>query len=138
MEGLSTKYDELLAKIGSQETEIAKLNLKTEELLKQLTQKDAEIAFIRDSIQSAEQYSRGKNLEIHGIAESPKEDLFQVFLYLSGKLEIEAPERLSVEAVHRFTLRQDKVAPIVVRFTNQATKDLLITQKEALRAKKYS
>ncbi|KAH9372881.1 hypothetical protein HPB48_012756 [Haemaphysalis longicornis] len=134
MEVLSTKYEELLAKIGSQETEMAQLKLKTEELQKQLSEKDAEIACIRDSIESAEQYSRRKNLEIHGIAESPKEDLFQVLVNLSGKMEIEAPERHSVEAVHRLKSRQDKVAPIIVRFTDQATKDLWITKKKALRA----
>lgn len=136
MEVLSTKYDELLAKIGSQETEICKLKEKTEQLQKQLTEKDVEIARIRDSVESAEQHSRRKNLEIHGIAESPKEDLFQVLVNLSSKMEIEVPERSSVEAVHRLKSRQDRIAPIIVRFTDQATKDLWITKKKALRAEK--
>lgn len=136
MEVLSTKYDELLAKIGSQENEISKLKAKTDELEKQLTEKDAEIARIRDSIESAEQYSRRKNLEIHGIAESPNEDLFNVLLNLSSKMEIEAPQRNSVEAVHRLKSRQDRTAPIIVRFTDQATKDRWISKKKVLRAEK--
>lgn len=136
MELLASKYDELLSKIADQENEIAKLKKTTEELTEKLTEKDTELARLKHCVESAEQYTRGRNVEIHGIPEAPNQDLYQVLADLSVKLNIQSPERQVIEALHRLKAHKDKIAPIIVRFVDQTTRDMWLAKKRALRADK--
>lgn len=133
MELLAAKYDELLVKNAEHEKQIDSLNKVSAELSTKLAEKEAEIAQLKVTVNNVEQYSRRKNIEIHGVAQLPEEDLHQVLLDLSRKLEIKAPEKQSVEAIHRLKAKQDKIPAIIVRFRDQEERDLWLSKKKALR-----
>lgn len=136
MELLASKYDELLVKNAEHEKQIDSLNKESAELSRKLAEKDAEITQLKATVDNVEQYSRRKNVEIHGVAQLPEEDLYQVLVDLSRKLEIKAPEKQSVEAIHRLKAKQDKIPAIIVRFRDRDERDLWLSKKKTLRNEK--
>lgn len=136
MEMLASKYDDLLAKNAKHEKQIDTLNKVSAELAGKLAEKEAEIVQLKATVNNVEQYSRRKNIEIHGVAQRPDEDLRQVLLDLSSKLEIKTPEKQSVEAIHRLKAKQDKIPAIIVRFRDQEERDVWLSKKNALRNEK--
>lgn len=136
MEMLASKYDELVDKTRNQGVAIEQLKETSEELAKKLSSKDAEIAQLKESLDSVERYTRRKNIEIHGIPESSEQDLHEVLTDLSRRLAIQAPAKQSLEAIHRIKAGKDKIRPIIVRFTDQATRDLWLSKRTALRGDK--
>ncbi|KAH9372532.1 hypothetical protein HPB48_011587 [Haemaphysalis longicornis] len=136
MELLASKYDELLVKNAEHQQKLDSLNKEPSEVSRTLAEKGAEITQLKATVNNADQYSRRKNVEIHGVAQLPEEDLHQVLVDLSRKLEIKAPGKQSVEAIHWLNGKQDKIPPIIVRFRDREERDLWLSKKKALRNKK--
>lgn len=127
------KYDELLKRSEHQEKEIAELTAKTTQLEVIISEQTCEITNLKVVINKTEQYSRRKNIEIHGVKQSENENVLDLVKSLSEKLELPPITEHSVEAVHRLRTREGRVAPILVRFTERNTRDLWIKKRVALK-----
>ncbi|KAM7287697.1 uncharacterized protein ISCGN_031388 [Ixodes scapularis] len=129
MSTLSGKYDELLKRLDEQCATIKELTKRTGQLEAKVAEQDLQIRELKIAVDNAEQYSRRKNIEIHGIAQRPNENMLEVVKNLADKLELPqlAPE--DVEAAHRLGAREGKTAPILVRFVERRTRDLWMTKR---------
>ncbi|XP_042150121.1 uncharacterized protein LOC121838117, partial [Ixodes scapularis] len=136
MSTLSGKCDELLKRLDEQCATIKELTKRTGQLEAKVAEQDLQIRELKIAVDNAEQYSRRKNIEIHGIAQRPNENMLEVVKNLADKLELPqlAPE--DVEAAHRLGAREGKTAPILVRFVERRTRDHWMTKRVTLRNEK--
>lgn len=130
---LSSKYDELVSKIESQAKTLAEVRAKSASLESVVKQREAELRELRTAVENAEQYSRRKNIEIHGVEQREGEDLLKVVADLATKLRLPQPTKESIEAVHRLGTRQGTRPPIIVRFQDRNTRELWVRKRGALR-----
>lgn len=131
---LSSKYDDLIAKAENQGKVIEDLQTKTTALETAIHVRDTEILELRTAIENAEQYSRRKNVEIHGVKQAENEDLMKILADLAGKLELPQPTKQNIEAVHRLGAKQGKATPIIVRFQHRNDRELWAGKRAVLRS----
>lgn len=136
MELLAAKYDEILSTLGEQNRTINDLQKRTQELETAVREKDATILELKANVSSIEQYSRRKNVEIHGVQKKENEDLVEEVKKLAGKLRLSLPSTQDIEAAHRLPARMGKTPPILVRFAQRSMRDAWIAKRVALRDEK--
>lgn len=134
MQELSDKYDEVVKDIGEQKKETKKLQKRLETLEKR--DADGEIKRLRQEVNDLEWRSRRLNLEIHGIPQADKEDLLAKVNEVAKKLDVPDLALNEVSAVHRLASWSDKVPGVIVRFTNQMTRDHWLSKRLTLRTSK--
>ncbi|CAN8013773.1 unnamed protein product [Ixodes persulcatus] len=123
------KHDSILTKLevneekgNGMETALAALNAQ-----------GAQILSLKTAVDNAEQYSRRKNIEIHGVKEYENENLVTVVTDLATKLQLPPPTSQSIETAHRLRAREGRTAPILVRFTERSTRDMWIKKRVSLK-----
>lgn len=131
MQELSDKYDEVVKDISEQKKETKKLQKRVETLEK--SDADGEIKRLRLEVNDLEWRSRKLNLEIHGIPQADKEDLLAKVNEVAKKLDVPDLALNEVSAVHRLASRSDKVPGVIVRLTNQTTRDHWLRKRLTLR-----
>lgn len=136
IDAFSEKYDELLAKLDASNKTIDQLQRRTHELEVRLTCRDKELEELKSTVANLEQYSRSKNIEIHGIEETVREDLIEVIRSVATKINLEPPSRSDLEAIHRLKTGAGKIPPIIVRFKEREVRNLWISKRNALRREK--
>ncbi|CAN7981385.1 unnamed protein product, partial [Ixodes pacificus] len=136
---MSTKLTEVLTRINSIEKYIDEQSDKQDAVIVKLTSQEKTVEGtehsleeLKTAVDAAEQYSRRKNVEIHGIPKKDNENLMETIQQLSAKLQLPAPSHDSIEAVHRLSRREGKIPPIIVRFKERAVRDLWISKRRAL------
>lgn len=130
---LSEQYDEILKNSKNQGKLIEELAKKTNHLEALIVERDAQILSLQTAVDNAEQYSRRKNIEIHGVKEYENENLVTVVTDLAKKLQLPPPTSQSVETAHRLRAREGRTTPILVRFTERSTRDMWIKKRVTLR-----
>lgn len=130
---LSEQYREILANSQSQAKLIEELNKKTNHLEALILERDNQILSLKTAIDNAEQYSRRKNIEIHGVRGSENENLVEVVTDLARKLDLPPPTSQTIETAHRLRAREGRIAPILVRFTQRSTRDMWIKKRFSLK-----
>ncbi|CAN7994320.1 unnamed protein product [Ixodes hexagonus] len=136
----SAQHDTTIQKLDSQEKTIESIE-KSANLLSKQTKEIEQLAFDNDArikdlewaVENMEQYSRRRNIEIHGIAPHVHEDLPTILKNLATRLDLPPPEPDKIEAMHRLRAR-DKVAPIIVRFNDRSERDRWVSKRTALKA----
>lgn len=120
---LSEKYDDILTELKN---ERATNKLRDQKMLK-LEQENAdlrsELASISLRVNEMDQYSRNRNVEIHGIAERPQESLRDLMEELAKQIQIDTkPEEIDV--IHRIPTRNpNKKKPVIVQFTTRTARE---------------
>uniref|UniRef100_A0A147BAN2 Putative crack-1 is transposable element n=1 Tax=Ixodes ricinus TaxID=34613 RepID=A0A147BAN2_IXORI len=136
MEMLGSQYDEILKKVKTQEDTTLELNKKMSKTESEMSKQEMEIRELKTTVDNMEQYSRRKNVEIHGIQKEENENLLEMIQCLANKLQLPVPATEDVEAVHRLSAREGKIPPIIVRFNERSARDQWLTKRVALRQEK--
>lgn len=117
---MSDKYDGLLVEV--KELRIVKINYDI------MTGK---VASLEDRLNELEQESRGKNIEIKGIAEQSGEELKKVVVTLANKLGDALIEEKDIEAVHRVSNMNNKSPKdIIVQFKDRDHRNRMLYRKK--------
>ncbi|CAN7974942.1 unnamed protein product [Ixodes persulcatus] len=106
MTNLSARYDELLRRLDTQSTTITELTKRTGELEARVAEQDVQIRDLKTAVDNAEQYSRRKNVEIHGIVQQPNDNVLDVLKNLAAKLDHPQPGTEDIEAAHHLRARE--------------------------------
>lgn len=93
-----------------------------------------ELQRIREEQNTAEQYSRNANLEIHGLPAQPDEKLHDVLNDLAEKLELPNLSPDDVTAVHRIPSKRGDAPTVLIRFKSVSTKERWSAVRNKLRA----
>ncbi|CAN7975962.1 unnamed protein product [Ixodes persulcatus] len=132
---LSKQYDDLIKKMDSLTTVTNDLRKKTKEIEQLALDNDVRIKDLEWAVENMEQYSQRRNIEIHGISPQVHEDLPTILKNLAARLELPSPEPDKIETMHRLkAARDDKIAPIIVRFNDRSERDRWISKRTALKA----
>lgn len=131
---LSEQYDDLIKKMDSLTTVTNDLRKKTKEIEQLAFDNDARIKDLEWAVENMEQYSRRRNIEIHGISPHVHEDLPTILKNLAARLDLPLPEPDKIEAMHRLRAKDDKIAPIIVRFNDRSERDRWVSKRTALKA----
>lgn len=130
---LNAQYEEIFKNSQNQGKLIEELAKKTTHLEALIVERDAQILSLKTAVDNAEQYSRRKNIEIHGVKEYENENLVTVVTDLATKLQLPPPTSQSIETAHRLRAREGRTAPILVRFTERSTRDMWIKKRVSLK-----
>ncbi|XP_065287717.2 uncharacterized protein [Dermacentor albipictus] len=130
---ISSKYDEVLKTLETQNQEVKELKKKATDMEAQLIAKDTRLSQLEMEVNRMESYSRRNNLEIHGIKCHEREDLRAVINSLAGRLELPLPRNEEVEVVHSIKGKADAEAPILVRFTKRETREKWLAKRNMLK-----
>ncbi|CAN7995671.1 unnamed protein product [Ixodes hexagonus] len=133
-EMLSKQYDDLIKKVDSLARVTNELKKRTREIENLGMERDTRIKDLEWAVEKAEQYSRRKNIEIHGIAQSDREELTTVLSNLATKLDLPDPQSDKIESMHRLKAREGKIPPIIVRFRDRSERDSWVSKRTALKA----
>lgn len=130
---LSKQYDDLIKKVDSLTRVTTELKKRTNEIEQLGYERDARIKDLERAVENAEQYSRRKNIEIHGITEHDREDLTAVIKNLATKLNLSVPQPDKIESMHRLKAKDGKIPPIIVRFKDRSERDKWASKRTALK-----
>ncbi|KAK8772439.1 hypothetical protein V5799_024315 [Amblyomma americanum] len=128
VEMMSSKYDELLARVDKQDQTI-------ESLLKRVEKveggQQVELRQLKED--TLEQHSRALNLEIHGVQSCPGENLLSKVNEVAEKIKLPAVTQQEVNDLHRLPAKGSKIPIILVRFANKGTRDEWLRNRNELR-----
>ncbi|CAN7947446.1 unnamed protein product [Ixodes pacificus] len=133
LEAHGPKYDSIITKLNENEKKVEGLNKKTNHLEALILERDNQILSLKTAIDNAEQYSRRKNIEIHGVRGSENENLVEIVTDLARRLDLPPPTSQTIETAHRLRAREGRIAPILVRFTQRSTRDMWIKKRFSLK-----
>lgn len=125
----SDAYDEVLSELSGCRSEVVNLN-KTVLLLKSdISNKDAEIADLKSAVQSLEQYSRVRNIEIHGVKEVTNENCRALVAAIAKEVNVEMDLR-ELDVAHRVpSINKNVPRPIVAQFLSRTKRDELLSKR---------
>ncbi|KAK8784169.1 hypothetical protein V5799_009466 [Amblyomma americanum] len=130
VEMMSSKYDELLARVDKQDQTI-------ESLLKRVEKveggQQVELRQLKEDMNTLEQHSRALNLEIHGVQSCPGENLLSKVNEVAEKIKLPAVTQQEVNDLHRLPAKGSKIPIILVRFANKGTRDEWLRNRNELR-----
>ncbi|KAG0445584.1 hypothetical protein HPB47_013632 [Ixodes persulcatus] len=113
------------------DSDIKELKKKVNELEQE--RKTDETAQIKTELNKLEQYGRMNNLEVHGLAETPNENLLDKLNTIADKIQAPRLTKDNVEAVHRVPNKAKKVPMVIVRFVNRNDRNMWLQIKQKLR-----
>lgn len=117
---ISNQYDKLLEEVIG-----LKVIKATHEVMSN------KIVSLENRVNELEQYSRGRNIEIKGVEESPNENLKQVVVKIANKLgEAEITEK-DIDIVHRVgNMNNRSPKDIIVQFKDRESRNKMLSKKK--------
>ncbi|KAG0415198.1 hypothetical protein HPB47_007646 [Ixodes persulcatus] len=131
---LSAYYDRILKLATTNEQKGKALQDEVSQLKSTVQQQANELQEIRGALNDNEQHSRLANLEVHGLAVSPGEDLMSFATNLAERLKISHFDKAHILAIHRLPVKREKTPPILIRFTSVSMKESWMGARGALRS----
>lgn len=128
---LSEKYDKVQEKMNQHEGDLKDLKKRVRNI--EQNGANENLNRLKQEVHELEWRSRRQNLEIHGIPASINESLIEKVNEVAKKLELSELTAHDVVAVHRLATKPDKIPGIIVRFTNQATRDVWLERRTRLK-----
>lgn len=126
---MSKKYDDFIVEFNAEK----KLNQQRFTLLETVKKENASLHTdnknLKEKLNNLEQYTRNRNIEIHGIEEKPKEELGDIMKELAMSLHLPL-QTTDVDVIHRLGEKKDKKRrPIIVQFTTRKVRDQWISHR---------
>lgn len=118
---------------AKRQTTFGKLETEVASLRSLVSKQSDEISELRKEANDVEQYSRLPNMEIHGLPQKPKEELFSLIADLAQKLEVPFDDS-DIETIHRLPAKRERAPVVLVRFVNRALKEKWISSRAKLRS----
>lgn len=131
MQLLSTKYDVIMEKLSTQDKEMSAVKKRVEKL--EESQNGAEVAKLRQDLNTLEQYGRLNNLEVHGVRMTDHENLLEKMNSVAVRLQVKPLSPDDVEAIHRVPSKTGKTPVVLIRFLNRSRRDEWLKNKNKLR-----
>lgn len=133
MQTMSDHFDEIMERLDSQDKEMSQLRKRIEKI--ETTRPNEQLLQLNADLDALEFRSRKKNLEIHGVVFSEKEDLISKVNEVAHLLEVDEVSEGDIEACHRLPAKPNKVPGILIRFERQAVRDRWLRKKSELKEK---
>ncbi|CAN7977171.1 unnamed protein product [Ixodes persulcatus] len=131
----SGKYDILLKAATSNTQAVKTLQDEVSSLQATVQSQAAEILQVRAAQNDSEQYSRLPNLELHGLAVSPGENLISCISELASKLSLaDSFQPSDILEIHRLPAKRDGIPPVLVRFYSVRAKETWMAERGTLRS----
>ncbi|KAH9372153.1 hypothetical protein HPB48_009714 [Haemaphysalis longicornis] len=138
MEVMSSKYDEVLAQMTKQSSEMSEFRKRVMRLEAQDKQKDVEK--LQQELKELDQYSRRLNHEVNVLTYNENENLLAKLHKLATDLKLPQLSESDIEATHRLLSRnertRDKHNTVIVRFSSRQTKGKWLEKKGELKKSK--
>ncbi|XP_039287715.1 uncharacterized protein LOC120352090 [Nilaparvata lugens] len=116
VELFSAKIDDYNLLIDNFKAEHGEMKKENEKLARRVHEMEVQIVELQ-------QYSRSNNLEIHGIPQTPNEDVYGIIEDLSKALDFEN-DVSKIDVAHRVPTNNKKtIPPILIRFNNRSEKN---------------
>lgn len=131
---MSNKFDEFQTRLADQEKTTKDLSKRLDQL--ERAGATADIAQLKRDVHELEWRSRRSNLEIHGLAETPEEDLLVKLNELATQLLVPPITRSEIAALHRLPSKPDKIPGVIVRFVSQNLRDSWLAARQELKKQK--
>ncbi|KAH8009664.1 hypothetical protein HPB51_018961 [Rhipicephalus microplus] len=103
LQEMSSKYDDVLAEMKRQSTDMSNLRKRVEKLETQTN--NSEVEMLKQEVNNLDQFSRRLNLEIHGLVEQTNEKVIEKLNLLADELELPKLSGKDIEAAHRLRTR---------------------------------
>lgn len=130
---LSAKYDSVLSTATNNAAAINELRSETTSLKTVVTEQSQIIEHLQEELNDSEQYSRLSNIEIHGLPQSPTENLVSVVSELACKLGLGDFRPNDIVAVHRLPSRRDGPPVVLVRLASVSLREQWLATRGKLR-----
>lgn len=130
MSVLSTKYDKILETVAKHDNELKALKNRVCKL--EEPNLSAELLSVRSSVNELEYHSRKLNIEVHGVKQDNNECLIDKMNAIASKLQLAPLTEQTVTSIHRLQTRSEKPPGIIIRFSNQSTREQWLNKKKAL------
>lgn len=131
MQTMSDHFDEIMQRLDRQDKEITQLRRRVEKI--ETARPNEQLQQLNADLDVLEFRSRKKNLEIHGVVFTEKEDLLSKINEVAHLLDVDEVSDCDVEACHRLPSKPNKVPGIIIRFERQAVRDRWLRKKSALK-----
>lgn len=128
---MSDKFDGLVETSTRHQQEIEKLRSRVETL--ENSQDKDTLEKVTQDLNDLEQYSRRKNMEIHGLPFTEKENLLEKINNLAQKLDLPPLSDSDVDSVHRLRPRPNKVPITLIRFSRRSLKAAWLAKRNELK-----
>ena len=130
VEFLSSKYDDVMAKLKELEGVKMQHEEKIHKLENELGSKDKVISDLSLRMRLSEQYSRNRNIEISGLEYQQGENLLEVLEKIAGRIRVPYSEN-DVDVVHRLPSKRETEFPrVVVQFTSRKVRNKWLKNKK--------
>ena len=134
VESLETKNKALETEVKSLKRTIRTTKEQIDGLNQEIDELSSELGFAINQIDDLEQYTRKYNLEIHGIAESPDENVAEKIIKLANVVNVHITNN-DIDICHRMSTRRTDIhKPIIVRFKSYKAKSELYKARKHLRS----
>ncbi|XP_077492087.1 uncharacterized protein LOC144102801 [Amblyomma americanum] len=127
---LSDRFDAIQQRQDRQEKELKDIRRKVESIEKSGATK--QLVQLETDIDALEWRSRSLNIEIHGVAETKGEDLFEKVNDLAKELNLNVLTREDVVALHRLPAKPGNTPGIIMRCARQELKNAFMAKRKAL------
>ncbi|KAG8309960.1 hypothetical protein J6590_073085 [Homalodisca vitripennis] len=113
MQFVSKKMDESTNLMKEIKVDLAALKKENEYLRNRNAALDTEVTSLKDRVRQLEHYSRKNNLEISGIPETPKENVFSLVKDIGAALGVQIQEN-DISTAHRVpSFKKDRPQPLI-------------------------
>ncbi|XP_022189467.1 uncharacterized protein LOC111047937 [Nilaparvata lugens] len=127
VELFSAKIDDYKLIIDDFKTEQFVIKKENEKLSKKVHEMELQVIELQ-------QYSRINNLEIHGIPQTPNEDVYAIIEDISKTLKLKN-DALKIDIAHRLpTTNKHAIPPILIKFNNRIAKNNLFSQYKKIQS----
>jgi FtsZ-binding cell division protein ZapB len=133
-ETINNKLDQTLSQLQSALTEIDELRGTNRKLMEENQNLREKVIEIESEVNHLSQYSRNRNVELHGIPQRPNEDIEALVMNIGKKLQVQVSpkefvaHRLGAEASNRHR-------PILIQFDSRKARDSLMKSGKRLKLK---
>ena len=134
VESLETKNEALKTEVNSLKRAVRKAEDEIDGLYQEIDDLTSDLGTAINQFDDLEQYTRKHNLEIHGISESPEENVAEKVIKLAKVVNVHITDN-DIDICHRMSSRRpDAPKPIIVRFQSYRAKSELYKARKHLKS----
>lgn len=123
VDSFKEKYDSVLALAVTNEESIKDLQKDVHQMKTVMEEQSQEISRLKEELNDSQQYSRRCNMEVQGLAYTPREDLVKVMEDLSQKISLPSLRSSDIVAIHRLPTKRDTAPPVLIKFASVEIKE---------------
>jgi FtsZ-binding cell division protein ZapB len=132
-ETINNKLDQTLSQLQNALKEIDELKGANRKLTEENQSLRERVGQIESEVNNLSQYSRNRNLELHGIPHKPNENIEALVVNVSRRLQVQMDPKEFV--AHRLNGASDRHRPILVQFDSRKVRDSLLKSAKRLKLK---